>query len=101
MKFQEKVWNLIKQIPKGKVSTYKILAEKLGTKSYRAVGMACTKNPNLIIVPCYRVVRSDGFVGNYSASGRAKTKMELLQSEGIKINDGKILDFDKVLFKFR
>ena len=98
MKFQEKVWNLLKKIPRGKVTTYRIIAKKLKTKAYRAVGNACHNNPYFPVAACHRVVRSDGFVGGF-ASG-TKKKIKLLQKEGIKIEKGKILDFDKVLFKF-
>ena len=44
-KFYQKVYGLCRKVPKGKVTTYKILAEKLGTKAYRAVGAAMNKNP--------------------------------------------------------
>jgi len=98
MKFQEKVWELLKQIPKGKVTTYKIIAEKLNTMVYRAVGNACHNNPYFPVAACHRVIRSDGFVGGFGSG--TKKKIKLLQKEGIKIEDGKVLDFDKVLFKF-
>ncbi len=55
-----KLYELLKQIPKGKVTTYKALADKLRTKGYRAVGQIVGKNPNAPKVPCHRVVRSDG-----------------------------------------
>ena len=45
MNFNQRVWNLCKRIPKGKVTTYKLISEKLGTKAYRAVGNALRKNP--------------------------------------------------------
>ena len=45
MKFEERVWQLMKRIPKGKVTTYALMARKLNTKAYRAVGNACRKNP--------------------------------------------------------
>jgi len=56
MKFQEKVWKLLKQIPKGKVTTYKIIAKKLDTKAYRAVGNSCHNNPYFPVAACHRVV---------------------------------------------
>ena len=51
MNFSEKVYKLCKKIPKGKISTYKIIANKLNTKAYRAVGNALNKNPYAPIVP--------------------------------------------------
>jgi methylated-DNA-[protein]-cysteine S-methyltransferase len=96
--FNEKVWQLCSRIPKGRVSTYKIIAEKLGTKAYRAVGNALNKNPYWPKVPCHRVVGSDGGLSGF-AFGLGR-KEELLQKEGIKIQNGCVLQLEKVLFKF-
>jgi len=98
LKFFQKVWKLTEKIPAGKVSTYKIIAEKLGCKAYRAVGNALNKNPYAPIVPCHRVVKSDGSVGGF-ASGTLK-KIKLLKKEGIEINNKKIKNFEKFLFRF-
>jgi len=88
--FQEKVLNLTKNIPKGKVSTYKILANKLKTKAYRAVGTALKNNNKPIIIPCHRVINSDGRVGNYAGKKNNKKKVQLLKKEGIEIKNNKI-----------
>ena len=96
--FQSKVYELLKQIPKGKVTTYKIIAEKLGVEAYRAVGSACKRNPFAPKVPCHRVVASDGSLGGYS--GGLKRKIELLEKEGVKVIDNKIADFEEKLFKY-
>jgi len=98
-KFQQDVWKLISKIPKGKVTTYKELARALNTKAYRAVGSAVGKNPYAPIVPCHRVINSSGLIGNYSADGGVKKKIELLQSEGVKIKDNKI-DLKKYIYYF-
>lgn len=100
MKLQEKVLQMMKKIPKGKVTTYKIISEKLGTKAYRAVGTAVKNNPDAPRIPCHRVVKSDGAIGEYSAKGGVKEKIELLQREGIEIKEKRILNFEKVLYKF-
>ena len=63
MTFEEKCYDLISQIPAGSISTYKEVAKALNTKAYRAVGSAMAKNPNPIIVPCHRVIKSDGHIG--------------------------------------
>ena len=64
--FQKIVWNEIKRIPRGQTITYKELAAKIGRpKAYRAVANACAKNPQLIIIPCHRVIRSDRQLGGY------------------------------------
>ena len=88
----------MKKIPKGRVTTYKILAEKLNTKAYRAVGNVCHINPYAPQVPCHRVINSDGKVGGF-ASG-TKNKIKLLEKEGIEIKNKKILNFEKVLYRF-
>jgi len=94
----QKLYDLLSEIPKGKITTYKELAKKLKTKGYRAVGQIVGKNPNAPKVPCHRVVRSDGGLGGY-AFGLPK-KIQILADEGVKIVDGKVVDFEKKLFKF-
>ena len=82
-KFQKKVWNYLKSIPKGKVKTYKEVAIAINMpKAARAVANACAKNPYAPKVPCHRVVRTDGNLGGYSAPGGVKTKKKLLKKEG-------------------
>jgi len=100
--FNQKIYSLLKKIPRSKVTTYKIIAEKLGTKAYRAVGQALKYNPYAPVVPCHRVVNSDGSIGGYMGnlnpdSKEVKKKIKLLRKEGIKIKDNKIVDFEKVL----
>ena len=81
--FQIKVWNYLKKIPKGTVKTYKQVAIAINRpKSARAVANACGKNPYSPKVPCHRVIRSDGKIGGFSASGGIKTKKKLLKKEG-------------------
>lgn len=95
--FEQKVLKLVSLIPKGKVTTYQILALKLGNKNLaRAVGNALPKNPRLIEIPCHRVVKSNGQLGFY-VRGLAK-KQILLQNEGIKIKGLKILDWPDNLY---
>ena len=85
--FQKMVWNQIKKIPKGKTSTYKEIAIKIGKpKAYRAVANACAKNPLLEIIPCHRVIRGDGKMGGYMGRKGVKRKLRLLESEGAKLN---------------
>ena len=100
MKFDEKVWMLMKKIPCGRVTTYGLIARKLNSQAYRAVGQACKRNPYAPKVPCHRVVESSGKVGNYSGSGGIKRKIQLLKREGIKIKNKRIENFEKVLYKF-
>ena len=82
-KFQLKVWNYLKKIPKGEVRTYKQVATAIKMpKSSRAVANACAKNPYAPKIPCHRVIRSDGSLGGYSALGGVKTKKKMLKKEG-------------------
>ena len=98
--FNEKCYTLLKQVPKGKVTTYKIIANTLQTKAYRAVGNAMDKNPYAPAVPCHRVVSSNGKLGGFAHGTRRK--IEILENEGIEINKktNMILNFEKVLYKF-
>lgn len=96
--FNEQCYQLLKQIPKGKVVTYGDIAHALHTKAYQAVGNAMAANPNPIIVPCHRVVKSNGEVGNYGLG--TDKKIELLRSEGVKIENNKVTDFNAVHFQF-
>tara|TARA_Y200000002_G_scaffold11565_1_gene9479 strand:- start:1455 stop:1724 length:270 start_codon:yes stop_codon:yes gene_type:complete len=85
-KFQLKVWNYLKSIPKGKVKTYKQVAIAIKRpNSARAVANACGKNPYAPKIPCHRVIRSDGGLGGYSGRGGIKKKLELLRLEKVKI----------------
>ena len=83
MSFDERVWQVCKRIPKGKVSTYKEIAKALKTKAYRAVGNALHKNPYAPIVPCHRVVNSDGRIGGFAGGVRKKTS--ILEKEGVRV----------------
>jgi len=79
--FTEKVLDVVRKIPKGKILTYKAVAQKAGNpNASRAVGMIMSKNyrPD---VPCHRVVRSDGKIGNYNRGGSTR-KLEILKEEG-------------------
>jgi len=100
MNFQQKVLSLVKHIPKGKVTTYKEIGKAFHKRGqiYRAVGRALKENKLPIIIPCHRVVCSDGSIGGYSRG--IKKKIALLKKEGIQIKNNKIIDFKKKLFKF-
>jgi O-6-methylguanine DNA methyltransferase len=65
--YQQKVWNKARNIPYGKTVSYKDLALQLLSRGYRSVGQALGKNPLLIVVPCHRIIRSDGSLGGFGA----------------------------------
>ena len=94
--FQNKVYELCKKVPKGKVTTYKAIAEKMGTKAYRAVGAALNKNP-FEKVPCHRVVGSNGYLVGFARG--LKKKAALLKKEGLKIKNFKIENFNNSFFR--
>ena len=78
--FQRRVWEALRRIPRGETRTYSQIAEDIGQPTAtRAVANACGKNPTPVVVPCHRVVRSDGGVGGYALGVERKKK--LLQQE--------------------
>ena len=96
--FNQRCYDLLKCIPKGKVTTYQEIAKALGGKAYRAVGNAMANNKNLFVIPCHRVIKSSGEIGHY-ALGQQK-KIELLKKEGLTIKNGKVENFNRVIHKF-
>jgi methylated-DNA-[protein]-cysteine S-methyltransferase len=105
--FDQKVWQLISEIPRGKVTTYKLIAAKLRSKAYRAVGGACNRSPGMPKVPCHRVVTSSGFLHGF-AHGIQKKK-ELLEKEGVRVKprlakqkeDFEVIDLNRYLHRYR
>jgi len=88
--FQEKVYKVVSQIQKGKVLTYAQVAAAIGSpRAFRAVGNALNKNPHPIIIPCHRVVKSNGDIGGYRDG--PKQKEILLKKEGVIIRKGRIV----------
>ena len=96
--FRERCYKELMKVPKGKVTTYSELAKAVGSKAVRAVGTAMAKNEKLIEIPCHRVVKSDGSIGQY-ASGQAK-KIQLLIEEGVAVDNGKVKNFKECLHTF-
>jgi len=90
MSFDEKVLEAVERIPRGKVATYRDIADSINTKAYRAVGQALKRNPHPISVPCHRVIRSDGSLGGYGGKMNSKKKVALLRKEGVGVNKGKV-----------
>lgn len=108
MRFKEKVYSLVKKVPKGKVTTYKEIANALGTAAYQAVGNIMAKNQGGFLsggnIPCHRVVSSDGKIGGFCGCKCGEPicqKKKLLEKEGIKFDkDNNIIDFEKKFFRF-
>lgn len=110
--FYNKCYEIVREVPAGKIITYKTIANMLNTKAYRAVGTAMKNNPCSWIsgdpkfrVPCHRVIPSNGRVGGFNDG--TEEKIRLLQEEGIKIEinnekleDSKIKNFKEVALVF-
>lgn len=96
--FDQRCYELLCDVPRGKVTTYQQIAKGLRSRAYRAVGNAMNRNPNAPKVPCHRVVRSDGSLGGYA--GGLRKKIALLKDEGINVSKGKIENLPKVLHRF-
>jgi O-6-methylguanine DNA methyltransferase len=77
--YQRKVWLQTRKIPYGKTHTYKSIAKKLNHRGYRSVGQALSRNPLLIVIPCHRVLASDGSLGGFT--GGLELKKLLLSLE--------------------
>lgn len=87
--FEQKVLRVVKNIPRGKVSSYKFVAEKAGRPgAARAVGNAMAKNPFPLIVPCHRVLNSNGNPGGFQCG--TAIKQCLLRNEGIEFNQNNL-----------
>lgn len=89
--FSDRVYEIVEKIPKGDVMTYKQVAQKLGSKAYRAVGQALAKNPYAPRVPRHRVVKSDYSLGGFNGSQENGKKKMLLKSEGVKIVNNRLV----------
>lgn len=81
--FQQQVWDQLLKIPAGKTRSYLDVAQAINRpKATRAVAQACGANPVAVVVPCHRVVMSDGSIGGYS--GLPGVKQALLAAEGVR-----------------
>jgi O-6-methylguanine DNA methyltransferase len=96
--FERQVLMKTMEIPRGEVRPYAWVAAELGRPlAVRAVGNALARNPVPFVVPCHRVVRSDGRIGNYGAGGPA-AKRAMLQSEGLDTDELENLPAHNVRF---
>ncbi|HEV2192166.1 MAG TPA: MGMT family protein [Nitrosopumilaceae archaeon] len=95
MKLEDKVYKKLLEVPPGMVTTYGELAKVVGLKNgQRVIGRIMNKNPYPVIVPCHRVIKSNGKIGGYAWGEKIKTNM--LLKEGIKIKNGKIIDLEMI-----
>jgi len=99
LNLEQKIYKKLLEVPKGKITTYGELAKAVGLKNgQRVVGKIMNKNPYPVIIPCHRVIMSTGKIGGYAFGEHIKIK--LLNDEGIKIKNGKILDLENRVYRF-
>jgi len=99
LNLQQKIYKKLLEVPKGQITTYGELAKAVGLKNgQRAIGKIMNKNPYPVIIPCHRVVMSTGKIGGYAYGENVKTKM--LNDEGIKIQNGKIVELENKIYRF-
>jgi deoxyribonuclease V len=97
MNLFEYTYNLVRQIPSGKISSYGAVAEALGDKiAARAVGRMMNQNPDADTMPCFKIVHSDGRLGGFGLG--INDKIKRLKEDKINVKQGKIVDFEKVFF---
>jgi len=94
--FFQKVYEVCKQIPEGRVTSYGAIAKYLGAaKSARMVGWAMNSSKNMEDVPAHRVVNRNGMLTGKSHFGGSDAMQQLLQNEGIEVKELKIIDFER------
>jgi len=101
--FQKRVYRAVALIPRGYVSTYKLVAQRINCKSCRAVGRALKLNPFSPEVPCHRVIASDLTLGGFHgkrAGMEIKRKLNMLEKEGVFFKKGKLIA-PKQIFSFQ
>lgn len=92
LKFAQKVYEAVKNIPRGKVATYRQIAIMCDSPfACRAVGNALHKNPNPSDIPCHRVVNSKGYLADDFVFGGKEEQAKRLIAEGVKIENGKVI----------
>lgn len=90
---------LLAKIPKGKVSTYGLLAKKLRIHP-RYAGKLLSRNTDGVKYPCFKIICSDGSLGGFTSKNGLKDKIKRLEADGIEIRNNRI-DLKKYLFDFK
>ena len=97
--FFEKVYEVCRLIPEGRVTSYGAIARYLGAaRSARMVGWAMNTSKNLDDVPAHRVVNRNGLLTGKSHFGGSNAMQQLLEAEGVKVKDLKVQDFEKLFW---
>jgi len=99
LRLENKVYKKLLDVPSGKITTYGELAKAVGLKNgQRKIGQIMKNNPLPVVIPCHRVVKSDGTIGGYAFG--VEIKVNMLSKEGVKISKSKILDYENKMFYF-
>lgn len=99
MTFDEKVYEYLLTVPRGKVVTYGQIARAVGSpRSARQVGFALHRNPRPVVIPCHRVVNRDGRLAPAFAFGGVEVQTALLEEEGVEVADG-CVDLEKYMWR--
>ena len=99
MIIEKKIYRKLLQVPPGKITTYGELSRAIGfVNGQRVIGQIMKKNPFPVIIPCHRVVKSNGEIGGYAYG--ISIKKNMLVKEGISISNNKIKNFQKTIFRF-
>ena len=98
--FEQRVYDLVSQVPVGRVTTYAEMSRALDCRSAQAIGQALKRNPFAPEVPCHRVIRADHTIGGYAGeTGGEKLalKLSLLKGEGVRFDSaGKLVSSERV-----
>jgi len=97
--FSDKVYDLLRKVPKGRVTTYKEIALALESRAYRGVGQAMKRNPYAPEVPWHRVVATSGRIGGFKGAA-IQEKIKMLKDEGIEFYGERVKNFEDILFRF-
>lgn len=103
LSFAEQVYDLLRRVPAGRVTTYAEIAWALDSRAYRAVGQALRRNPYAPAVPCHRVVAASGRLGGFKGrrtGAEIEEKIRRLTAEGVACENGRVKNLAAVLFRF-
>jgi methylated-DNA-[protein]-cysteine S-methyltransferase len=93
--FEERVYDAVRMIPPGKVTTYAVIGKIIRCRSAQAIGQALKRNPNMPETPCHRVIRTDLSLGGYAGErggSEVRRKLALLAAEGVLFSDDQLVD---------
>lgn len=93
----ERIYEVVKRIPKGKVTTYGAIASAVGIRNPRVVGYALHSNPEPYVIPCHRVVNKKGELAKAFVFGGVQVQKQLLLEEGVEVAGG-VVDMDKYFY---